>query len=78
VLGRWGDAWNYNPAGILVVVGAAVLLMRFVVGVISGMWIDVTIAWTPRRRRIILAAVVIVLVILEIRQQGRAELLLRS
>lgn len=76
VLGRWGEAWNYNPAGILAVVGAGFVLARFAVGVVTGRWLDLSIAWTPRRRRIVALAVVILLGLLELRQQGRADLLL--
>jgi hypothetical protein len=76
ILGRLGEAWNLNPAGIVAVAGAAAFLVRSAAGMATGRWLDVSIAWTPRRRRLISLAVVVPLVVLELRQQGRAELLL--
>lgn len=75
MLGQWAAAWTYNPAGIIAVVGAVVLLVRFVVGSIGGSWVDISWGWTPRRRRAVILVAAAALVLLEIRQQGRADLL---
>lgn len=74
--GRWELAWRYNPLGIITVLGAAALLARTMVGFTTGRWINVDIAWTPRRRVLTVGAIVILLVMLEVRQQLRADLLI--
>jgi hypothetical protein len=76
--GQFGRAWTYNPLGIVVVLGAAALLIRAAVGVISRRWLTVDLQLGPRGRRLLLVLVVLVVVALEIRQQSRVELLLVS
>lgn len=75
--GNLAEAWTYNPLGILATLAAAAALARLLVGLVGRRWLNVHVAWTPRRMKIALAALAIALVILEIRQQGRADLLIR-
>ena len=71
------EAWRYNPLGIFATIGAAFAVARLVVGVAFRRWLYVRVAWTPRRIRLALAVLALATVALEIRQQGRADLLLR-
>lgn len=75
--GNLAGAWKYNPLGILATFAAAAALARLMIGVVGRRWLNVHVAWTPRRMRIALTVLVVALVILEIRQQGRADLLLK-
>lgn len=75
--GNLAEAWRYNPLGILATVAAAAALARLAIGVLGRRWLNVTIGWTPRRIRVALALVAVATVLLEIRQQGRADLLLK-
>ena len=77
-LGQWGLAWKYNPLGIATVVAVALVSVRAVVGLSTRRWVTPQIAWTRRGRQIAIAAGVAFLVWLEIRQQGRAELLMAN
>lgn len=76
VLGRWDEAWRYNPLGILSVLVVSLLLLRGVIGVTTGRWATLQTTWTRRARRVAVVVAVILVVLLEIRQQGRAELLM--
>ena len=78
VLGQWGQAWTYNPLGLLTVMGAAALVVRSVVGVLTHRWLNAS--WRPsaRLRWLLISAGVVVLVLLEIRQQSLAWLLTDS
>ena len=75
--GHLPEAWRYNPLGILATVAAALAVARLAVGVVMRRWLNVRVAWTPRRIRLALAVLAIATVALEIRQQGRADLLLK-
>jgi len=75
--GHLGEAWRYNPLGIFAVLAAGVAVSRLAVGVIVRRWLTVQVRWTPRLRRIAMGVAVLLLALLEIRQQGRAELLLQ-
>ena len=48
------------------------------VGLVTRRWLTLTIGWTPARRRWVIAAVLVLLVLLEVRQQLRADLLMAS
>lgn len=52
------------------------LLVRGVVGVTTGRWPTLHVTWTRRARWITITLVVVLAALLEIRQQGRAELLM--
>lgn len=67
--GEWALAWQYNPLGVVAVLGAAAGAVRAAVGALSGRWLTARFHWTPWRRRVILAVVVALLLGLEVRQQ---------
>jgi hypothetical protein len=73
--GEWVQAWRYNPLGILAVAGAVAAVGRAVVGILTGRWVTVAIAWTSRRRRLAIGLILAVTAVLEIRQQLLAALL---
>lgn len=73
--GRVADAWTYNPLGLLTVYGAGVALVRGVIGLAWGRWLNLTMAWPPRRRRWVSSMALLLLAVLEVRQQLRADLL---
>lgn len=75
VQGTWREAWNYNPLGMVTVLGAGSLIVRSLAGVATGAWPHVRIKWTPRRVRVVVAVAVVLFTLLEIRQQLRADLL---
>lgn len=70
--GEWGLAWAYNPASIPLVLGAIALVVRHVVGMLSGRWLTLRIQWP---RRIVLALIAAGVIALEINQQMHAALL---
>lgn len=74
--GELAEAWRYNPLGIVATLAAVLSTCRLVVGRLTHRWLTVDIAWTPRRIRIALFLAVAAAAVLEVRQQGRAELLL--
>jgi hypothetical protein len=69
--GDIATSWRYNPLGIVLVVGAAATLVRLVLGLLTGHWLNVHVrSWMP------LALVGGVLfALLTIRQQLNADLL---
>ncbi|MGY1948707.1 DUF2752 domain-containing protein [Nocardia asiatica] len=71
--GQFGRSLRFNPAGWLVVLGAAVVALRAVAGWLTGRWLAVR---APRR--VMLTAATIMLVGLEINQQANADLLTSS
>ncbi len=75
-LGQWGEAWRYNPLGIVTVVLVGLLLARGIVGLVTGRWPTLRVSWNRRARWLAIMVAVTLLVLLEIRQQGRAELLM--
>lgn len=76
VQGKWREAWEYNPLGVVTVLWAGSLIVRSLVGVVTGGWPHVRIRWTPRLVRVVVAVAVVLLMLLEIRQQLRADLLI--
>ena len=75
-LGEWGLAWKYNPLGIATVNAVALLVLRASVGVLTGRWVALDITWTKRGRWATGFVVALLLIALEIRQQGRADVLM--
>ncbi|NHA01275.1 DUF2752 domain-containing protein [Nocardioides sp. W3-2-3] len=75
--GNLGAAWRYNPLGIVTTVAAGLAAARLLLGLTARRWVNVSIFWTPRTKRIALVVVLVLLTALEVRQQGRADLLLR-
>ena len=74
--GRVADAWTYNPLGIVTVYGAGIAVLRAAFGLASGRWLNLIVAWTPRRRRVAWLVVLVLFAALEVRQQLRADLLI--
>ncbi len=74
--GNLSEAWRYNPLSIVIVCGAALIIVRTVVGFISHRWVTISIAWTPARRRWAIVIIIVLVALLEIRQQMRADLLM--
>lgn len=70
-LGQWKTSWEYNPLGIVVLLGAIGVLGRAGVGYGSGRWLTIR----PGRSRLLYALLVAVLVLLAVRQQLHADLL---
>ncbi|WP_454850101.1 DUF2752 domain-containing protein [Promicromonospora soli] len=74
--GDLAEAWRHNPLSIVIVYGALAALARAGLGLVTRRWLTLTIGWTPARRRRVIAVVLVLLVLLEIRQQLRADLLM--
>lgn len=75
--GHLAEAWRYNPLGILAVAAAALAAARLMIGLTTRRWLSLEVRWTPRVTLVALTTTIALLVLLEIRQQGRADLLLR-
>lgn len=75
VLGQWRAAWRYNPLGLAAVLAGALMVLRAAVGVWSGRWWNFVASPSTRWRRLWLASLVVGLVVLEVRQQLLAPLL---
>lgn len=69
------DAWRYNPLGILATISGGLAVLRLVVGIATRRWLNLRLTWTPRRARVAVAIAIVLIAALEIRQQGRSELL---
>lgn len=77
MLGELGLAWRrYNPLGIAVVIGAALALARAGYGVAINRWLTLHWSASSRAKRVVVALVVSGVVALEVRQQGRSDLLM--
>ncbi len=74
--GNFDQAWRYNPLSIVIVWGAGLAILRAAVSFLSRRWVTISVVWTPDRRRWAVAIVVGLLLLLEVRQQMRAELLM--
>jgi Protein of unknown function (DUF2752) len=69
--GRLGQAVAYNPASPLLVAGALLALGRWLVGRLTGRWLDATLRPTPRTVGLAAALVLV----LWVNQQAHAALL---
>jgi len=69
--GRLGQAVAYNPASPLLVAGAVLVLIRWLVGRLTGRWLDATLRRTPLTVGIAAA----MLLALWLNQQAHAALL---
>lgn len=73
--GNMVEAWRYNPLSIVIVFSALVVVGRSAVGSVTRRWVNVELRWTKRRRLWVVVVVGTLLAVLEVRQQGRADLL---
>jgi len=73
--GHLGAAWTYNPLGIIATLAALAAVLRVAIGATTRRWLNIHLIWSPRMRLIALVVVTVLAVALEIRQQGRSELL---
>ncbi len=69
-------AWRYNPLSIFVVAFGAAVVARAFLGIATRRWVTLTIEWTARGRTTALGATFVLLVLLEVRQQSLAAMLL--
>ena len=76
--GDLANAWRYNPLGIVTVIGAFLATARTAAGLFAGRWLNLSINWSARRRTIAAAIVVTLVVLLQVRQQARADLLMEG
>ena len=76
--GDLAAAWRYNPLGVVATLAALLAALRLGIGFTTKRWLEVVIVWTPRLRAVAIGITVALLVLLEIRQQGRSDLLLRT
>ncbi len=74
--GHLAQAWQYNPLGILTVVGGGLAVARAALGVTTRRWLSWAIRWTPRRKAIAAFVLLALVAWLEVRQQMRADLLI--
>jgi hypothetical protein len=74
--GDVAGAWTYNPLGIVAVLGAALVTLRTAVGLTTRRWVNLYTDFTRNQRRALWAAVVLLFVLMTIRQNMRAELLM--
>ncbi len=76
IRGQGWQAWRYNPLGLIAVVAASAAVARGIAGLLTGRWINLVTAWPARQRRVVVVAVLILAVVLEVRQQSIAPLLM--
>lgn len=69
-------AWTYNPLGIAAVLAAALVTARAAWGVSTSRWPAWAFVPSRRARRVLWVAAAVAVVLLEVRQQGRADLLM--
>ena len=69
--GQWQAALRYNPAAPLLLLAAAALVLRGAAGWWTGRWVHLRVP-----RRAVIALAVVVVVVLEVRQQSNAALLM--
>lgn len=75
-MGNWSESWRYNPIGIPFLVTVVLLILRAVVGWLSGRWLTIRIRWTGRGKLIAWLLLAAVVIALEINQQSNAALLM--
>lgn len=76
--GEFAESWRYNPLGLFVVAGASLLIVRLAIGLLVGRWMDFRLDASPMLRRWVILIAFVLVVVLEVRQQGRADLLMAT
>lgn len=74
--GDLAGAWKFNPLGIASVLGAGVVVLRTLTGWLAGRWLNVHTDFSRAQRRALWAIVILGVVLLTIRQQMQADLLM--
>ena len=77
-MGPYTGSGSCNPLGIAAVLGASAATLRAVAGLLSRRWLTVRLQWTRGSRRLVLAIGVALFVVLTVRQQLRADLLVQD
>ncbi|WP_020389674.1 DUF2752 domain-containing protein [Kribbella catacumbae] len=67
-------AWTYNPVVFPLAAAAALVLLRTMLGALSGRWVTVRVG----RRRVLVLLLVLAVAALEVRQQFHADLLMAA
>ena len=67
-------ALAWNPLSPILLTGAVAVVLRFAVGAATGRWVNVRITTD---RRLLIAAFAVLVVLLEVRQQTNAAMLMR-
>lgn len=73
-LGRFSDAWRFNPGSFVVLLSVAVALTRGAVEIIAGRWVHLSVTTRPLVIGLIVAAVTA----LWVNQQLHAALLMSA
>jgi hypothetical protein len=73
--GDIAGALAWNPLSPILLAGAVAAVLRFAVGAATGRWVNVRIATD---RRLLIAAAAVLVVLLEVRQQTNATMLMRT
>lgn len=68
-------ALAWNPLSPILLAGAVAVALRHAMGALTGRWVNVRIATD---RRLLIAAAAVLVVLLEIRQQTNATMLMRT
>ena len=76
--GRGDQAWTYNPLGVVAVLAAPVAAARAVAGTLTGLWLNVDFRWSRTQRRVVIAFILVAMILLEVRQQSIAPLLMAA
>lgn len=75
MLGQWDVSWAYNPLGVMLVTGAAVVIVRHVAGAVSGRWLNLRVRWHRATVVGVSALLAAGILALWVNQQLHAELL---
>ena len=68
---------NWPRRGILATFAGLAAVLRMAIGLVTQRWLDVRFVCPPILRRVLVGIGILLLIALEVRQQGRAELLMR-
>lgn len=72
------QAWEYNPLGILVVVASFLGVVRAMLGLLARRWINLDVQMSRTAKRVLIALTVVAFMLLQVRQQMRADLLMQG
>lgn len=75
-MGDFTAAWSYNPLGPILVTGALLALVRWSAATVSRRWLAVEVTLPRPLSTAVRIVMVLLVVLLEVRQQLNAQLLL--